>query len=140
MVSSDSSKKRTNKFVFSTVRPKNEFVRFLEESEDTKNRFEIIWPLLERRCLKVRMQYSFREAFNQIYLALVDRLSLHDLLYQLWQKLCSNCSITPLGLADGMPYFWPPLPVIVYGFLFYYISLLCMYICIVMTLVKVYFS
>ena len=36
MLPSDSSKKRTNKFVFSPVRPK-----FSEESKDTKNRFEI---------------------------------------------------------------------------------------------------
>ena len=48
LVSSDSSKKRTNKFVFSTIKPKkpSKFIRFLEESEDTKNRFEIIWPLV----------------------------------------------------------------------------------------------
>ena len=33
-----------NKFIFSTVRPKKRtlLLRFLEESEDTKNRFEII--------------------------------------------------------------------------------------------------
>ena len=40
-------KKWTNKFVFITVRQKKtkSFVRFLEESEDTKSRSEIIWAL-----------------------------------------------------------------------------------------------
>ena len=39
----DSSKKRTNEFVFTSMR--RVFVRFLEESSARKKRFEIIWPL-----------------------------------------------------------------------------------------------
>ena len=46
VVSSDSSKKRqTNSFLVLLGKKTNSFVRFLEESEDTKSRFEIIWPL-----------------------------------------------------------------------------------------------
>ena len=43
LVSSNSSKKRTNEFFLLLWRLV--FVRFLEEIEDTKNHFEIIWPL-----------------------------------------------------------------------------------------------
>ena len=39
----DSSKKRTNEFVFTSMR--RVFVRFLEESSARKKRFEIISPL-----------------------------------------------------------------------------------------------
>ena len=39
----DSSKKRTNEFVFTKMR--RVFVHFLEESSARKKRFEIIWPL-----------------------------------------------------------------------------------------------
>ena len=42
----DSSKKRTNEFVFTSMR--RVFVRFLEESSARKKRFEIIWPLASR--------------------------------------------------------------------------------------------
>ena len=41
--SMNTSKKRTNQFVFTTVR--RVFDYFLEEIEDTKKTFEIIWPL-----------------------------------------------------------------------------------------------
>ena len=40
----DSSKKRTNEFVFTSMR--RVFVRFFEESSARKKRFEIIWPLV----------------------------------------------------------------------------------------------
>ena len=43
MVSSNSPKKRTNKFVI--VVKKKLFIPFLGEFEDTKGPFEIIWPL-----------------------------------------------------------------------------------------------
>ena len=43
LVSSNSSKKWTNEFFLLLWRLV--FVRFLEEIEDTKNHFEIIWPL-----------------------------------------------------------------------------------------------
>ena len=43
LVSSNSSKKRMNEFFLLLQR--HVFVRFLEEIEDTKNHFEIIWPL-----------------------------------------------------------------------------------------------
>ena len=39
----DSSKKRTNEFIFTSMR--RVFVRFLEESLARKKCFEIIWPL-----------------------------------------------------------------------------------------------
>ena len=39
----NSSKKRTNEFVFTTMQ--RVFFRFLEEIEDTKKNFKIIWPL-----------------------------------------------------------------------------------------------
>ena len=40
----DSSKKRTNEFIFNSMR--RVFVRFLEESSARKKkRFEIIWPV-----------------------------------------------------------------------------------------------
>ena len=40
-----SSKKRTNEINFTTMRLV--FVRFLEESEETKKHFKIIWPLVQ---------------------------------------------------------------------------------------------
>ena len=43
LLSSNFPKKRTNKFVFTTMT--NSFVRFLGEFEETKSPFEIIWPL-----------------------------------------------------------------------------------------------
>ena len=43
LVSSNSPKKGTNEFVFTTTT--NSFVHFLGEFEDTKSPFEIIWPL-----------------------------------------------------------------------------------------------
>ena len=43
LVSSNSPKKQTNKFI--EVVKTNSFVRFLRELEDTKSPFEIIWPL-----------------------------------------------------------------------------------------------
>ena len=39
----DSSKKRTNEWIFTSMR--RVYVRFLEESSARKKRFEIIWPL-----------------------------------------------------------------------------------------------
>ena len=39
----DSSEKRTNEFVFASMR--RVFVHFLEESSARKKRFKIIWPL-----------------------------------------------------------------------------------------------
>ena len=49
LVSSDSSKnERTNSILVLLGKKRNLFVRFLEESADTKSRFEIIWPLVMR--------------------------------------------------------------------------------------------
>ena len=45
LVSSNSSKKRTNEFFFLLWR--HVLVHFLEEIEDTKNHFKIIWPLMD---------------------------------------------------------------------------------------------
>ena len=39
----NSSKKRTNEFIFTSMR--RVFVHFLEDIEDTKKPFEITWPL-----------------------------------------------------------------------------------------------
>ena len=50
LVSSNFPKKRTNKFV--VVVKTNLFVCFLEESEDTKSPFEIIWPLVNAQFVK----------------------------------------------------------------------------------------
>ena len=47
-MSSISSKTRTKEFDFTTVVPQ---VRFLEEIEDTKKHFEIIWPLVVAQTL-----------------------------------------------------------------------------------------
>ena len=44
LVSSNSPKKRTNEFVFTTAT--NSFVRFWENSRTPKSHFEIIWPLV----------------------------------------------------------------------------------------------
>ena len=43
LVSSNSPKKQTNEFLFTTTT--KSFIRFLGEFEDTKNPFEITWPL-----------------------------------------------------------------------------------------------
>ena len=51
----DSSKKRTNEFVFTSMR--RVFVRFLEESSARKKRFEIIWPLLKLRLFDFLAEY-----------------------------------------------------------------------------------
>ena len=49
LVSSNSSKKRTNELFFLLWRLT--FVHFLEEIEDTKNHFKIIWPLAHLKSL-----------------------------------------------------------------------------------------
>ena len=59
------SKKWTNKFDFSTIRQKNKtktnsFVCFLEEPENNKSHFEIIWPLWTPQ-IQESHQYSLQQ-------------------------------------------------------------------------------
>ena len=60
----DSSKKWKNEFGFFglTVLKTNLFVRFLEESEDTKKPFEIIWPLDSPKKVKRERRKKNKEA------------------------------------------------------------------------------
>ena len=56
----DSSKKRTNEFVFTSIQ--RVFVRFFEKSSARKKRFEIIWPLVQSTkndlfCVKAPVWY-----------------------------------------------------------------------------------
>ena len=60
----DSSKNRTNEFVFTGMR--HVFVRFFEESSARKKRFEIIWPLScsqdpEKKLKTANPSYFFRK-------------------------------------------------------------------------------
>ena len=67
LVSSDSSKKRTNKFVFLGWRTKNEFVRsfFWKNPRIPKSPFEIIWPLgpLIRNLLRSDITTTWGKTF-----------------------------------------------------------------------------
>ena len=57
----DSPKKRTNEFVFTSMR--RVFVRFLGESSARKKRFEIIWPLeaiLNAQNQQVKLDNSYK--------------------------------------------------------------------------------
>ena len=55
-MSSNSHKKRINEFVI--VVKTNSFVCFLGEFEDTKCPFEIIWPLLNKKCYCLQLYGS----------------------------------------------------------------------------------
>ena len=81
MVSSDSSKKRTNKFFLLLWRLV--FVRFLEEIEDTKNHFEIIWPLEIKQVLSPRIwdveAFWYKTEIKIVYFVLLCLIIWHTL-------------------------------------------------------------
>ena len=66
LVSSNSPKKRTNEFVFTTM--KNSFVRFLGEFEDTKKSFRNYLTFNSRKFSKKSQFWTFRDLANSIFL------------------------------------------------------------------------
>ena len=78
LVSSNSPKKQTNEFVFTTTT--KSFVRFLGEFEDTKSPFEIIWPLIDSKFpllssfLKPQFLDGLKSSENRKYCPTIARI------------------------------------------------------------------